>query len=112
MQIKNILLKFFLTLSPVFRFKIAGNSMKPTLQPGDIVIVSKIPYWFKHPAVNDIVAVHDPRDNKILIKRVTRTKNGHYFVEGDNKAYSTDSREFGMVEKGMVVGKVVYVVNM
>ena len=93
---------------PINHFKIIGESMWPTLSDGKNVLVNRIAYLFNIPKVNDIVACRDPRDNKILIKRILKKENGKYFVLGDNKKASTDSRIFGMIEKKSIVGKVIY----
>lgn len=101
---------FFTTiafLSPFYKYKISGNSMTPTLSPSDIVLVNRLSYWFSSPRKNDIVALHDPRDGKILIKRIKKIENKHYFVQGDNKNSSTDSRVFGMIKQRDILGKVI-----
>jgi nickel-type superoxide dismutase maturation protease len=90
------------------RFKIHGHSMEPTLKPNDEVLVSSLSYFFTSPKRNDIVAFKDPRDNKVLIKRITKIETKKIFVQGDNKKHSTDSREFGMIEKKAIIGKVIF----
>lgn len=81
--------------------------MSPVLHNGDTVLVNRLSYLFKKPHIDDIIAVFDPRDHKILIKRITKIEHNRYFVEGDNKKASTDSRKFGMLEKKDIIGKVV-----
>ncbi len=34
-----------------------------------------------------------------------RLRDDEYFIMGDNRAHSTDSREFGPVDAGLIVGK-------
>ena len=80
--------------------------MSPTLRENQIVVINRLRYLFKTPVINDIVALKDPRDGKVLIKRIIKIHNNKYFVQGDNKNYSTDSREFGMIEKGDILGKI------
>ncbi len=80
--------------------------MSPTLEHNEVFLVNKLAFLFRDPQVTDIVAVKDPRDQKILIKRITKIISGRYFVMGDNKLHSTDSRKFGMLEKSAIVGKV------
>jgi nickel-type superoxide dismutase maturation protease len=96
-----------LLLSPIFKFQIEGSSMVPTIQEGDRVLVSRVNYLFRFPKVNDIIALHDPRDGKVLIKRVTKIEDKRYFVQGDNKNSSTDSRVFGMIGRREIIGKVI-----
>ena len=81
--------------------------MEPTFCSGDIVLVNRLAYVFRSPTVGEIVAVKDPRDKKVLIKRIAKVTQGKYFVVGDNKEHSTDSREFGMIERSDIIGKVV-----
>ncbi len=81
--------------------------MSPTFKSSDIVLVNRLSYIGKVPKVGDIVALKDPRDKKILIKRISKIKNNKYFVSGDNKSESTDSRAFGWVTKKDIIGKVI-----
>jgi nickel-type superoxide dismutase maturation protease len=82
--------------------------MSPTLRPGSVVLVLRYFSFFK-PHIGDIIACKSPRNKKIIIKRITKIKNNQYFVQGDNKAASTDSRDFGMLIITKIVGKVIYV---
>jgi|ERR1700722_5282809 len=99
--------KFFLRFSPFDKYKIFGSSMIPTLKAGDMVLVNKIAYWFSSPKKNNIIAFRDPRDGKTLIKRITKIEGESYFVQGDNKNLSTDSRVFGMIRRSDILGKVI-----
>lgn len=80
--------------------------MSPTLQPAQHVLVNRLAYLLKQPQIGDIVAAKDPRDGKVLIKRISREEKGRYFLMGDNPAHSTDSRTFGMIGKQNLLGKV------
>ncbi len=82
--------------------------MSPTIQSGQIVLANRLSYLLKLPAIQDVVALKDPRDGKILIKRIVKIKNKKYFVMGDNKSESTDSRAFGWITKKDIIGKVVH----
>ena len=97
---------FFFRLFPIDKYKISGSSMLPTLKTGDMVLVNRVAYWFSPPQKNDIVAVRDPRDGKTLIKRIIKIEGKSYFVLGDNKNSSTDSRVFGMIRRSDILGKV------
>lgn len=81
--------------------------MEPTLKPGGSVLVSALPYLFASPKTGDIVACRDPDSKKVLIKRITKIENNRYFLEGDNKTESTDSRNFGWLDKETIIGKVI-----
>ncbi len=93
---------------PISKYQISGNSMYPALKNGDLALVNRYSYLFTSPRIGDVVAVKDPRDGKILIKRVAKIENEKYFVTGDNKAESTDSRKFGMLDKRSIIGRVVF----
>jgi len=81
--------------------------MLPTLPAGQSVMVNRMSYVFNQPQIGDIVALHDPRDGKVLIKRITKVEDKSYFVQGDNKSHSTDSRVFGMIGRKDIIGKVI-----
>ena len=81
--------------------------MEPALLTGDVVLVNRLAYLFKKPQIADIVALLDPRDGKILLKRIVKVEDKGYFVQGDNKNASTDSRHFGMIRASDILGKVI-----
>lgn len=82
--------------------------MAPALSPGERVLVNKAAYWFSRPRPGDLVIVRDPRQqDRLLLKRVERPVGvDGWLVRGDNPHASTDSREFGPVGRGLIVGKV------
>lgn len=102
------MLRKILHLSPIYSYQISGQSMCPTFKPGDTVLVNRLSYLTKLPIIGDIVAIKDPRDDKTLIKRIAKIENDKFFVAGDNKNESTDSRNFGLISKRNIIGKVVY----
>lgn len=83
---------------PLLKFTVKEESMLPTLKPGDTVLV----WRFGSPKVGDIVVLN----GSLLIKRVKEIKDGRYFVVGDNPTKSTDSRQFGWVDRSRIIGKV------
>lgn len=87
------------------RVRVVGTSMIPTLAPGDCLIV-----WRWGPVrLGTIVAVADPRErDRLLIKRVDSVGPSGVGIRGDNEAGSTDSRNFGLVDRSLVTGRVVY----
>lgn len=91
----------------ISKFKISGHSMEPFIKNKDTVLVSGIIYLFINPKVNDIVAFRD-KEGKVLVKRITESHNNDYFVEGDNKKDSLDSKAFGAILKRSILGKVIY----
>ena len=53
------------------RFKIDGQSMDPTMQSGEYIIVNKFAYRFGEPERGEIIVLHAPRNpNRDFIKRV------------------------------------------
>ena len=86
--------------------------MTPTLLDGDRLVVLARPWGAPaRPAVGDIVAVPDPRrPDRVLVKRVASVDmpNGTLVVLGDSPDSSTDSRDFGAVPLGSVIGRVVH----
>ena len=89
------------------RFVVYGDSMRPLFEPGDMLRVSVFVYKTMRPRVGDAVVVRDPRTGRLILKRIKRLEGAGYFVLGDNMAASTDSREFGVIHKHEIIGKVV-----
>lgn len=81
--------------------------MHPTLQENEVVFVNRLSFLFHPPQIGDIIVFRDSRAKKVLIKRITNKDKEKYFVEGDNKKHSTDSREFGMIRMNEIIGKVI-----
>ncbi len=79
--------------------------MEPTLKPGDYVIVNKLAYIFSKPSEGDIVVFRHPKKDEFLVKRISEVHGNKYYVVGDNKNYSTDSRHFGAITKHLIIGK-------
>jgi nickel-type superoxide dismutase maturation protease len=94
-------------LFPFARYRIEGESMAPSLQADDRVIVNKLAYKFSAPRPGDLVVLYDPRSqDRLILKRIERAEGARWRVLGDNQEASTDSRSFGAVSKEQIVGKV------
>lgn len=100
-------------------FVVIGDSMAPAILSGDYVFINKLSYWRKEPAHGDII-VANPRGYQYkVIKRVSGLPGEYvefdgkkskldpeeYFVLGDNRDVSIDSRELGFIDKWHIVGK-------
>lgn len=88
------------------RFVIRGHSMEPTFPHGTTVLASGIPYLFSSPKGGDLVVFFDKKSDKTFIKRIESVDGERYFLRGDNKGDSFDSRRFGWVDKKNLLGKV------
>jgi len=92
-------------LRRVGRVEVDGDSMRPTLLPGDRLVVLA----GRRARVGDLVTLPDPRSHdRIVVKRVTGVAGGTVEVRGDNPDASTDSRVFGPVPAASIGGRVVY----
>lgn len=96
-------------VSPYFTYRVEGESMFPAIQPKSLLVVSKLVYVVKKPKVGDIVVVKRSNDRSRMVKRIARIYDSTYYILGDNKKKSTDSRHFGVVALSEIIGKVVYV---
>lgn len=129
-------------------FVVEGESMSPTFDSGDYLIVDELSYRFREPRRGDVIVFRYPGNPDIFyIKRViglpgetvsidqgavtitksdgstltleepyviaedaTYTENavvgpGEYFVMGDNRPRSSDSRVWGMLPKHDIMGR-------
>lgn len=106
MKIAKLLFSIFLIISAIIvagffwitSIQVSGKSMEPTFYDGDTLVVN----FFSTPRVDDIVVFdcfskcNSTGKLEVLTKRITRIdENGCYWVEGDNKDFSRDSRTFG-----------------
>jgi signal peptidase I len=139
----------YATLIVTFGFQVArveGQSMAPTLEDQDRLIVNKLAYHLHDPQVGDIVMLYYPVDpEKSFVKRVMAEPgdqlriidghvyrnevliddsyvleeyrshddwgpevipDGYYFVMGDHRNNSSDSRHWKFVPKKYIIGKV------
>jgi nickel-type superoxide dismutase maturation protease len=91
------------------RVEVHDESMRPTLQPGDRLLVDPRAFRDRLPRVGEIVVLADPeRSDRWLVKRVAdvdpaaRTLD----VRGDATTTARDSRRFGRVPASAVHGRV------
>ena len=118
-----VLIKTFV-VSPI---RVNGASMDPTLNDKDIMLLDEISYRFSDIERFDIVVVKE--EDEYLIKRViglpgetveyvkedfkhketfdfsTTLGKDEYFIMGDNRTNSTDSRVFGPISRDKIMGK-------
>lgn len=91
---------------PILIFSVRGNSMLPTFATHKkLVAVSTL---FSPLKKRDIVICFHPQTKQLVVKRIIKVKNGIYFVEGDNKKESIDSRTFGWLRRKNILAKVIY----
>ena len=136
MQVKNIkkakksvkifwlTLLFGIVIIRIFVFsavRVSGISMLPTLQDEQIIFVNKMAYWKNAPQNGDIVIVRGPIDNIQVVKRIVGTpgtaitiedktfilKEDEYYIKGDNRDNSIDSRAYGPIRSERIIGKVI-----
>jgi len=83
--------------------------MLPYILPGTITLASALPYICYMPKEGDIVIALEPSMQKKIIKRIGRITGGSYYLNGDNKNASTDSKDFGLVSRDAILAKVIYI---
>ena len=87
--------------------RVVGDSMEGTISDGDLIIYKKINPKNLDLNIGDIVvASHPTIKSKLIIKRIYQIYQNKFDLRGDNFLSSTDSREWGFIEIGLIVGKV------
>ncbi len=80
--------------------------MEPTLRDGDWLIYKPLKF-IQYNQLNSgsiILLKHPKEPNKIIIKRIFSEKSYGIDVRGDNPLSSTDSRQFGLIQKESIIG--------
>jgi nickel-type superoxide dismutase maturation protease len=91
---------------PYAIYQVTGHSMEPTLREKDFVLVKKNNPRVQF-VVGDIILFLGPEE-EVYIKRITAITDNQFLVHGDNPNDSIDSRDFGMIRKEQIIGKVVW----
>lgn len=82
--------------------RVVGGSMLPGLRPGRLVLG----LYPRRLSVGDVIIFnHLGRER---IKRVAVIQGGDLFVVGDNPSASTDSRDFGSIDRRDVRARVIW----
>ncbi len=103
----DLLTLFTLIIGYRQHLRVVGTSMEKTLKEGDLITYKKLTQNNIDLEIGDIVVASHPKTkNKLIIKRIHRIYQNKFDLRGDNSLASTDSREFGLIELGLIIGKV------
>lgn len=83
--------------------------MGTLLKENQSVLVSSLPFIFFKPRIRDVVIFKF--NNKFYIKRIMKKKGDKYFLRGDNRRDSLDSKKIGWVDKKDIIGKVIFKIS-
>jgi nickel-type superoxide dismutase maturation protease len=90
------------------RVVVRDESMRPTLEPGDRLLVDRRAYARRSPRPGEIIVLVDPEQaSRWLVKRVDAVDpaTGSVSVRGDATETARDSRRFGPVAASAIVGR-------
>lgn len=79
--------------------------MLPIYKPGDVVLISSLPYLFSKPRIGDIIVFR--KDKISMIKKISEIAENGFIVEGENVDDSLDSATLGIISEKDVLGKVI-----
>ena len=111
-QKPDLLTLFTLIIGYRQHLRVVGTSMERTLKDGDLVTYKKLNPKIIDLEIGDIVVASHPKTkNTLIIKRIHRIYQNKYDLRGDNSYASTDSRELGLIELDLIIGKVDKIVS-
>ena len=87
---------------PLTRVLVVGPSMEPYLRNGDWWVVRRTTRCH---AGDVVVLMHPRRPGALIVKRLDHREGDSWWVLGDNAEASEDSRHFGAVPEGAIVGR-------
>ncbi len=87
---------------PVFTVTVIGISMEPSLRNGEVWLARAGARKVEPGRV--IVFRHPTRPDLLEVKRVQRTTERGWWVEGDNSSQSIDSRDYGPIPNSLIQG--------
>ena len=89
------------------RYIVSGASMLPSYREGDCLLVDTFAYRRRRARPGEVVVAKSPASVEV-VKRVRFVDSeGRAWLQGDSPEESTDSRDFGPVAPGGIVGRVV-----
>ena len=87
--------------------RVVGTSMEGTLKEGDLITYKKLNPKNIDLKIGDIVVASHPKTkSRLIIKRIYRIYKNKFDLRGDNSLCSTDSRDLGLIELNLIIGKV------
>ena len=114
-------------------FIVSGESMEPNFHDGEYLIIDELTYQFRQPVRGEVIVFRYPLNpREFFIKRIiglpgetveTQTgkvvakvvpnvtmtlKENEYFVMGDNRPHSSDSRFWGALPKDKIMGRTLF----
>ncbi len=75
--------------------------------PGDRLRIEHGQVYVNDKALTENYVPDEYRDSRSMVEMVVPENN--YFMMGDHRSISSDSREFGPVERNLIYGKAVFV---
>jgi len=92
--------------------ELRGDSMSPTYNDGDWLLFRLLPAKSKSGnLIGKVVLIQRQSQvgtDFLQVKRVTKLTEVKFWVEGDNKSASTDSRSWGALDSTEVIGKLLF----
>jgi signal peptidase I len=104
--------------------RVSGNSMSPSLTPGQLLVCNRLAYGWRAPGMpryliawsapqpGELVIYSSPSDGQCCVKRVAAPPanrgelgDGEVWVLGDNSEESCDSRDHGPVPLSLIHGR-------